>query len=739
MAIQAARYDREVKRLKAKAASALRKMKSAQRSKQRIQKKMDERYSAKKSSQHALTNKTPVNPQMPKTTPRSSARSLLDRAVASPKRGRRSLARRLTYLTTLEQSVQKAAAVSTQTKGTLLSLLSSGMQKSRQEVPFSRSLGVHARRIRQHTSPTTQLPKKQREPARRAALRETVINYLSEDEQSRQNPGKKDYVLVNGEKVQSRTCTDYMGTLFDRFRAEHPDVTIGRTTFFSLRPPHITKSSALQSFGCLCQTHENTGLLLKSLNSLVETKVSVSPDTFCAKYPEQDSVENILQELDCDVCPTVTIRQWQSILCPEDGKKRTKVCASQVPSATFKEKVLQNIATFRSHAERVKVQFLALKDLKSSLSPHTLIIQMDFAENFNCSAGDRNVQSSYWNPLSVTLHPVIVYFREEVGGDLKKKSLCYVSALNKHNTSMVLSIMKSLLLRDIQELISRLHVTHVHYMTDSPVSQYRNKFLFFTVSNHLSIFGVAASWHYFEKGHGKGPCDGVGGAVKRGAGQAAKHGVPMADATQFFAWAKDKPSEIQFFYVSRLQYDQSAEDIGLIEPRLQPVKNTLSIHHVTGGSGMGEVKWRETSCNCEGCLASNTTCAYTTASVVKPLPARRPKRKLQGQLFTSCSSCENRILCSCLDRAPQTSPVDITPDTDSSDDDLPLFRQHNVTSHVSHYSDSDESDAYVDIDVNHPSDADVQSSESDSESPQAALIPLPPTPKRTRRHLRRDK
>ena len=29
-------------------------------------------------------------------------------------------------------------------------------------------------------------------------------------------------------------------------------------------------------------------------------------------------------------------------------------------------------------------------------------------------------------------------------------------------------------------------------------------------------------WHYFEKGHGKGPCDGIGGAVKRGAAQAAK-------------------------------------------------------------------------------------------------------------------------------------------------------------------------------------------------------------------------
>ena len=29
------------------------------------------------------------------------------------------------------------------------------------------------------------------------------------------------------------------------------------------------------------------------------------------------------------------------------------------------------------------------------------------------------------------------------------------------------------------------------------------------------IFGVEASWSWVEKGHGKGPCDGVGGAVKK--------------------------------------------------------------------------------------------------------------------------------------------------------------------------------------------------------------------------------
>ena len=57
-------------------------------------------------------------------------------------------------------------------------------------------------------------------------------------------------------------------------------------------------------------------------------------------------------------------------------------------------------------------------------------------------------------------------------------------------------------------------------------------------------------WHYFEKGHGKGPCDGIGGAVKRGAAKAAKLGDPKADAHQFHDWAMQHESGISFVMIS---------------------------------------------------------------------------------------------------------------------------------------------------------------------------------------------
>lgn len=75
----------------------------------------------------------------------------------------------------------------------------------------------------------------------------------------------------------------------------------------------------------------------------------------------------------------------------------------------------------------------------------------------------------------------------------------------------------------------------IHYWTDSPTSQYRNKTIFHLVANHQETFGIDAKWNFFEAGHGKGPCDGLGGSTKRLADEAVKSGkVIIQDANDFF-------------------------------------------------------------------------------------------------------------------------------------------------------------------------------------------------------------
>jgi hypothetical protein len=58
--------------------------------------------------------------------------------------------------------------------------------------------------------------------------------------------------------------------------------------------------------------------------------------------------------------------------------------------------------------------------------------------------------------------------------------------------------------------------------------------------------GCKASWHYFESGHGKSACDGVGGTTKRNADNAVKQEkAKIEDAMDSYAWAIQSAGEIE--------------------------------------------------------------------------------------------------------------------------------------------------------------------------------------------------
>ena len=94
-------------------------------------------------------------------------------------------------------------------------------------------------------------------------------------------------------------------------------------------------------------------------------------------------------------------------------------------------------------------------------------------------------------------------------------------------------------------------ITNIHYITDSPVSQYRNKYITKIISMHGEYFeGIHCTWDYLESGHGKGPCDGVGGSLKRFADNAVKKGVIINNAVDFFEWASENNDKMTCLYVT---------------------------------------------------------------------------------------------------------------------------------------------------------------------------------------------
>lgn len=96
---------------------------------------------------------------------------------------------------------------------------------------------------------------------------------------------------------------------------------------------------------------------------------------------------------------------------------------------------------------------------------------MDFAENYTRGFAEE-IQSAYFDKNAVTLHSVVIYTKEETGNEVKHKSLVVVSDEISHTSLTVFTIIKQVI-AEVKVLLPNVDV--VHYMTDSPTLQYRNK------------------------------------------------------------------------------------------------------------------------------------------------------------------------------------------------------------------------------------------------------------------------
>jgi len=87
--------------------------------------------------------------------------------------------------------------------------------------------------------------------------------------------------------------------------------------------------------------------------------------------------------------------------------------------------------------------------------------------------------------------------------------------------------------------------------------QYKNRKNFYSLCQFKKKFSIDAEWHFFATSHGKGPCDGIGGALKRNATKASlqrPYSNQITTAKDLYDWAKTKESAMAFHYCSEESY-----------------------------------------------------------------------------------------------------------------------------------------------------------------------------------------
>ena len=151
-----------------------------------------------------------------------------------------------------------------------------------------------------------------------------------------------------------------------------------------------------------------------------------------------------------------------------------------------------------------------MESLKENLKEGEFLILLDFSENYSFIVQDQT-QSFYWNNLQATVHPFVIYYREN--NEVKHTSKVIFSDCLNHDSVAVHLFLKHILL-DLEADFNR-KPSKVYYFSDGAPQQYKNCNNFINLCNHNKDFGINAEWHFFPTAHGKSPCDGVGGTVKR--------------------------------------------------------------------------------------------------------------------------------------------------------------------------------------------------------------------------------
>ncbi|VDI22192.1 Hypothetical predicted protein [Mytilus galloprovincialis] len=612
---QVAKCNREIERLKGENINTQRKYKTVSKRYERLVKRTTQNKSSENVGQDKETGNDTHGNDGPsssksgteKLTPRKRTYKELRDEGLSPSKIPKIVKNKLVLANLLTDEIEDVYNKSDQqAKAIVTSIVSSSKLKEyKLTKTLSQSTGIRrSRLVKKRKKDWAKVRKRTRNRIKRESLRKDILTFLERDDNSREMPGKNDKTKTEDGHVQKRILNDNMAFLHLKYKTETSS-NVSFSRFCTMRPKNIGLTRYLSRNKCLCQKHQNMALALKSMKK-AGASVPLNPDEFIRKLrttPANTFLSSLVDE-------EVVFSQWKKVDMP-DGRKKTVIVDQTLKKEDFNSIMNKQICEFSQHVQRVKAQYAAISTLKENLPPGHILVQMDFAENFACSSADE-VQSAYWNGTAVTLHPVVVYFKEN-SDTLKHKNFVYVSDDLGHNFGAVYAFIKDI----VNEMKAAVNdIKMVHYWTDSPSSQYRNKSAFYVVSDHKNLLGIQAIWNYFETGHGKGPCDGIGGTSKRTADLAIRQGkIVVQNASDYFEKVGPLHKSASYRFVSSKDIDICRKEVEEINKSLIALKGTMQVHQVASVS-KGRVKTCTTSCYCEYCIVG-TLHDYSEGVIVK--------------------------------------------------------------------------------------------------------------------------
>ncbi|CAG9787504.1 unnamed protein product [Diatraea saccharalis] len=194
----------------------------------------------------------------------------------------------------------------------------------------------------------------------------------------------------------------------------------------------------------------------------------------------------------------------------------------------------------------------------------------------------REIQSAHFggSKPQISLHTSVYYstHSEPPNNFLQSTSFCTVSENLRHDPVLICVHLKALIAK-IKELSP--YLKHLHILSDGPSTQYRNKSMFNLVATYLSKeFGVdTITWHFSERGHGKGAPDGVGGCIKRLCDIHVARGNDISNLEGLMSCLFANCKGIEVYRINELLIPDVEEILN--KSVIRPFKGTRDIHQLT--------------------------------------------------------------------------------------------------------------------------------------------------------------
>ena len=157
------------------------------------------------------------------------------------------------------------------------------------------------------------------------------------------------------------------------------------------------------------------------------------------------------------------------------AEAKTAAVVNDTPPQTPEASIVEHDGEW--HICTMKHQFRVLHDLKNILRPSDIVVHMDFSENWSCKY-ENEVQSMHFGAKreQATIHDGVIYVDGQV------KSFATISNSNRHDAVAIWLYLTPIFQWILNE---KPEIDTVHFITDGPTTQYRNKTFFYMIRSYF--------------------------------------------------------------------------------------------------------------------------------------------------------------------------------------------------------------------------------------------------------------